>query len=42
MADRIAVLEDGKITEQGTHEELVAHGGTYAKLYELQARGFRT
>ena len=35
-ADEIAVIFDGKVTEQGTHEELMKLKGTYAKLYSLQ------
>ena len=35
-ADRIAVMEDGRITELGSHDELVAKGGTYNRLYHLQ------
>jgi ATP-binding cassette, subfamily B, bacterial len=41
IADRIAVLRDGRVTELGTHEELVARGGRYAELFELQAAGYR-
>ncbi len=41
MADRILVLENGQIREQGTHEKLVALGGRYAELFELQAAGYR-
>jgi ATP-binding cassette, subfamily B, bacterial len=39
-AQRIVVLEHGRITEQGTHEELLTLGGRYAELFELQARRF--
>jgi ATP-binding cassette subfamily B protein len=42
MADHILVLADGVIAEQGSHPELMARGGTYARLFELQARGYRT
>jgi ATP-binding cassette subfamily B protein len=41
MADRILVLADGKIQEQGTHQQLVSLGGRYAELFELQAAGYR-
>jgi ATP-binding cassette subfamily B protein len=41
MADRIVVLEDGHITEMGTHQALLARGGMYAKLFTIQAEGYR-
>ena len=41
MADRILVLADGKVEAMGTHEELLALGGRYAELFELQAVGYR-
>jgi len=41
MADLIVVLEDGRIIEQGSHEQLQAAAGTYARLYEMQAQRYR-
>ena len=41
MADRIAYLEDGRVTEQGTHAALLAQGGGYARLYALQAERYQ-
>lgn len=40
-ADLVVVLDSGRIAEIGTHAELIAAAGTYAELYELQARGYR-
>jgi ATP-binding cassette subfamily B protein len=41
MADRILVLEKGELKEIGSHEELLAKGGIYAELFDLQAMGYR-
>ena len=41
MVDRIAALEDGGLTELGSHVELLANGATYARLFSLQAEGYR-
>ncbi len=40
MADQIVVLEDGTVTEQGSHEGLLAQGGRYAQMFRLQAHGY--
>jgi ATP-binding cassette subfamily B protein len=41
MADRIVVLEKGRIAEEGTHEQLSMLGGRYAEMFELQAASYR-
>jgi ATP-binding cassette subfamily B protein len=41
MADKILVLEEGRLIESGSHAALVARGGQYAELFELQAAGYR-
>jgi ATP-binding cassette subfamily B protein len=41
MADRILVLESGKITEEGSHDRLISDGGHYADMFEFQAAGYR-
>jgi len=40
MADRIIVVAGGRVAEQGTHQELIAHRGMYAELYGLQAAAY--
>ncbi len=37
-ADKIVVMEAGRVVEEGSHEELLARGGTYKRLYDLQFR----
>jgi ATP-binding cassette subfamily B protein len=41
MADRIVVLENGKIAEQGAHDQLMSLGGRYATMFEMQASNYR-
>lgn len=41
MADRIVVLDRGRVIEQGSHESLMAEDGRYARLFSLQAAGYR-
>lgn len=41
MADRIIVLADGKVEDQGTHEDLMTRAGRYRELFDLQAQGYR-
>ena len=41
-ASRIVVLEDGRIAEDGSHDELVALGGTYAEMFRLQQGRYRS
>jgi ATP-binding cassette subfamily B protein len=41
MADRILVLRNGEIVEDGTHDELLASGGLYSELFTMQAAGYR-
>jgi len=41
MADRIVVLQDGQIAEEGSHSRLMATGGLYSEMFELQAASYR-
>jgi ATP-binding cassette subfamily B protein len=41
MADRILVLERGRVVEQGSHEQLMQQNGRYSRLFTLQAEGYR-
>ncbi|MBR2876004.1 MAG: ABC transporter ATP-binding protein, partial [Clostridia bacterium] len=41
FCDRIILLDDAKIAETGTHEELLALGGKYAEMFETQSRYYR-
>jgi ABC-type multidrug transport system fused ATPase/permease subunit len=40
MADKIYVIENGEIIEQGKHEDLVLQKGTYAKYFNIQKQGY--
>jgi ATP-binding cassette subfamily B protein len=41
MADQIVVLQEGRIVEHGSHDELIRLNGHYAHLFSLQAKGYR-
>jgi ATP-binding cassette subfamily B protein len=41
MADRIVVLENGRIAEEGSHDQLAGRGGRYAEMFEMQAASYR-
>ncbi|HEY2829734.1 MAG TPA: ABC transporter ATP-binding protein, partial [Thermoanaerobaculia bacterium] len=41
MADRVIVLKEGSVVEEGTHDALLARNGLYAELFSLQAEGYR-
>jgi ATP-binding cassette subfamily B protein len=41
IADHIIVMENGRLIEEGNHENLMRSGGTYARLFTLQADGYR-
>ena len=41
FCDRIIFLADGRVAEEGTHESLLAAGGEYAKLFEVQSRYYQ-
>jgi ATP-binding cassette subfamily B protein len=41
MADRIIVLENGQVAEDGDHDALTRLGGRYAEMFELQAASYR-
>lgn len=41
LTDRIIVLQDGRVVDEGTHEDLLARGGLYAQLYTMQAQSYR-
>jgi len=41
MADTIFMLENGTVIEQGSHNELMAQGGKYAEMFNLQAEKYR-
>ena len=41
LADRIVVMKEGRICQSGTHEELLAAGGEYARMYKTQEQWYR-